>query len=179
MQKLMMSKAIMNKHNQIPRGQNPTGISESINVQEFSSPNAKYNLPEGLLSEQPISSPKSTETPTTDAIKKSKLPDAIKKLMLENPIAPQQQSTSVLSDELIEKASRLMNKPEKVQPKVSAPSSSLDMNHISMMIKEAVNEALEQNGLLVESVEKTNDTFSFRVGQHIFEGKISKVKKVK
>ena len=49
MQKLMISKEIMNKHNQIPRGQNPTGISESINVQEFTTPNAKYNLPDSLL----------------------------------------------------------------------------------------------------------------------------------
>ena len=81
MQKLMISKEIMNKHNQIPRGQNPTGISESINVQEFTTPNAKYNLPDSLLAEQQISLPKSTETPTTDAIKKSKLPDAIKRLM--------------------------------------------------------------------------------------------------
>lgn len=179
MQKLMISKALMDKHNQIPRGQNPTSISESINVQDFSAPQAKYNLPDGLLSEQPVSSPKSTETPTTDAIKKSKLPDAIKKLMLENPINPPQQPTSVLSDELIEKASRLMNKPEKIQPKPSTQSTSLDMNHISMLVKQAVNEALEQNGLLVESVEKSNDTFSFRVGQHVFEGKITKVKKVK
>jgi hypothetical protein len=72
-----------------------------------------------------------------------------------------------------------MNKPEKVQPKVATPTSSIDMNHISMLVKQAVNEALEQNGLLVESVEKSNDTFSFRVGQHVFEGKITKVKKVK
>ncbi len=179
MQKLMISKEIMNKHNQIPRGQNPTGISESINVQEFTTPNAKYNLPDSLLAEQQISSPKSSETPTTEAIKKSKLPDSIKRLMLENPINPPQKPTSVLSDELIEKASRLMNKPEKVQPKVATPSSSIDMNHISMLVKQAVNEALEQNGLLVESVEKSNDTFSFRVGQHVFEGKITKVKKVK
>jgi hypothetical protein len=53
------------------------------------------------------------------------------------------------------------------------------MRQLSKLVKEAVNSALEENGLLVESTEKSNDTFSFRVGSHIFEGKITKVKKIK
>jgi hypothetical protein len=53
------------------------------------------------------------------------------------------------------------------------------MRQLSKLVKEAVNSALEENGLLIESVEKSNDLFSFRVGQHVFEGKITKVKKVK
>jgi hypothetical protein len=51
--------------------------------------------------------------------------------------------------------------------------------NIKQMVKEAVKEILEESGLLVESESKSNDLFSFRVGQHIFEGKISKIKKVK
>ena len=46
------------------------------------------------------------------------------------------------------------------------------------MISEAVNEALTENGLLVESTEKSNEMFTFRVGKHIFEGKVTKIKKV-
>jgi hypothetical protein len=46
------------------------------------------------------------------------------------------------------------------------------------MINEAVNNALQQNGLLVESSEKANETFSFKVGKHIFEGKVTKIKKL-
>jgi hypothetical protein len=46
------------------------------------------------------------------------------------------------------------------------------------MIKEAVNQALSENGLLVESTEKANETFSFKVGKHIFEGKVTKIKKL-
>ena len=53
------------------------------------------------------------------------------------------------------------------------------MRQLSRLVKEAVNSALEENGLLVESAEKSNDLFSFRVGSHIFEGKITKVKKIK
>jgi hypothetical protein len=66
-----------------------------------------------------------------------------------------------------------------VETKEKVINTSLDMNHISILIKEAVNQALKENGLLVESVENTNDVFSFKVGSHVFEGKVTKVKKLK
>jgi hypothetical protein len=69
-------------------------------------------------------------------------------------------------------------KPESATPKPQASSSSLDYNVIQKMIKEAVNQALSENGLLVESTEKANETFSFKVGKHIFEGKVTKIKKL-
>ena len=31
---------------------------------------------------------------------------------------------------------------------------------------------------MVESTEKSNEMFTFRVGKHIFEGKVTKIKKV-
>ena len=46
------------------------------------------------------------------------------------------------------------------------------------MIEEAVNNALKKNGLLVESTEKSNEVFSFKVGKHVFEGKVTKIKKL-
>ena len=46
------------------------------------------------------------------------------------------------------------------------------------MITEAVNNALKSNGLLTESSEKSNEQFSFKVGKHVFEGKVTKVKKI-
>jgi hypothetical protein len=104
--------------------------------------------------------------------------------MLENPIQSPQQSSPVLSDELIEKASKLMGTTAKkeISPVAAKPvsqSPNFDMRQLSKLVKEAVNSALEENGLLIESVERSNDLFSFRVGQHVFEGKITKVKKVK
>jgi hypothetical protein len=45
------------------------------------------------------------------------------------------------------------------------------------MVSQAVNEALEENGLLIESTEKSNEMFSFKVGKHIFEGRVTKIKK--
>jgi hypothetical protein len=90
-----------------------------------------------------------------------------------------------ISNELIEKASRLMKKqdsnyiPESAKEKVSPPqTSSIDYDLIQEMIEEAVNKALRKNNLLIESTEKTNEQFSFRVGKHVFEGKVTKVKKI-
>jgi hypothetical protein len=45
-------------------------------------------------------------------------------------------------------------------------------------MKEVVQEVLKENGLLTESETKSNEVFKFRVGQHIFEGKLVKVKKI-
>lgn len=179
MQKLMVSKAIMDKHNQIPRGQNPVQLPDT-SLQEFSAPQAKYNIPNNIVSESSFKSTKEVSNPSVDAINNSKLPDSIKKLMLENPIIPPQQSSPVLSDELVEKASRLMGKKTPVQPVVESNSTpNIDLSSINKLVKQAVNEALRENGLLVESTEKTNESFSFRVGSHIFEGKVTKVKKIK
>lgn len=100
---------------------------------------------------------------------------------MENPIVPPQQSSPVLSDELVEKASRLMGKkPQQTQTITESNSvSNVDLSSINKLVKQAVNEALRENGLLVEETEKTNESFSFRVGSHIFEGKVTKVKKIK
>ena len=46
------------------------------------------------------------------------------------------------------------------------------------MINEAINKSLKDNGLLVESTESSNEQFSFKVGKHIFEGKVTKIKKI-
>jgi hypothetical protein len=46
------------------------------------------------------------------------------------------------------------------------------------MIESAVNNALKENGLLVESTERANEVFTFKVGKHIFEGKVTKIKKI-
>jgi len=69
--------------------------------------------------------------------------------------------------------------PESAKAKVqSTPSQSLDYNVIQKMITEAVNQALKENGLIAESSEKANELFSFKVGKHIFEGKVTKIKKL-
>jgi hypothetical protein len=197
MSRLVASKAIMdnpkfNKSaNSMNQGLPPTSL------QDFDMPQAKYNIPEEFLQEQQIQQPylsqvpntKPVGVPTVDAIKNSKLPDEIKKLMMEHPISQPQQPQMTLSNDLIERASRLMKEnkggyvPESAKPKqqpvqTQQPAQGIDYKVIQKMINEAVRSALKENGLLLESTEKTNEMFTFRVGKHQFEGRVTKVKKL-
>ncbi len=183
MEKLAVAKAIMDKSDNIKRG-DARNIQSIEPVGDFEIPSAKYNIPNEYMSESIALTQKSPKTPTIDAIKNSKLPEDIKRLMIENPInIPQQNNSVTLSDELVEKASRLMRKDGNPQVK-SEPSKNnltetkIDYKLIQKMIESSVNKALKDNGLLVESTEKSNESFSFRVGKHIFEGKVTKIKKI-
>lgn len=185
--KLMISKKIMERHQTIPRGNSETGSlnQPSVQVENYQAPAAKYNLPEELMVEsQPKPRINSGEPPSRDRILNSKLPDEIKRLMIEHPIAQPVQKGPSLSNELVDKAARLMNSDasgkqlkESVARVQSSPS--VDKNELKNLIKETMSEILEENGLLVESVNNTGELFSFRVGKHIFEGKVHKIKKVK
>ncbi len=204
MQKLAASnvRAIMSQTD-VPRR---TDYSSSNMVQQFDMPQAKYNIPQEFLQEQPSmgQSPqpylselprvntKPVGNPSVDAIKNSKLPEDIKRLMMEHPIAQPQQPEATLSNDLIERASRLMKNesggyiPESAKTKTqSAPATQqtsniggVDYKMIQKMINEAVNNALKENGLVMESSEKSNEIFSFKVGKHVFEGKVTKIKKL-
>ena len=188
-QKLMISKKIMEKHNDMGRnGVQSSGGSSSPMVEDYQPIQATYNLPQEFLSEQEVAKPINNGPMTSDRILGSKLPDEIKKLMMEHPI---QQPTmgagsGTLSNELVEKASRLMNTNakgellENKQPQQQRQQSNVgvDANVIRDIVRETVQDVLRENGLLTESETKSNEVFKFRVGQHIFEGKLIRVKKI-
>jgi hypothetical protein len=200
MEKLALSKAIMDKADGIKNSNSMNGGLPPTSLQQFDVPNAKYNIPSEFLQEGPSqqtpylsSAPrentKPVGNPTVDAIKNSKLPDEIKRLMMEHPIGQPQQQPTTISNELIEKASRLMKdnsnnyipdsaKPKQVQTQPIPSVGNIDYNVIQKMITEAVNNALRENGLLMESSEKSNELFTFKVGKHVFEGKVNKIKKM-
>jgi hypothetical protein len=206
MEKLALSKAIMDKadgiksSNSMNGGLPPTSLQQLNSPETFDIPNAKYNIPAEFLQETeqtqqpylsnvPRENTKPVGVPTVDAIKNSKLPDEIKRLMMEHPIGQPQQQSTTISNDVIEKASRLMkaNKegyiPESAKPKQQTQQpqtsvSGIDYKLIKKMINEAVNDALHENGLITESSEKSNEVFSFKVGKHIFEGKVTKIKKL-
>jgi hypothetical protein len=199
MEKLAVSKKIMDAHNRIPTG----GVSPSMNsynspsVENYEPVRGNYNIPQEFLQEsqqidQPYLSsiPKTPTAPqpmTTDRVMASKLPDAIKRLMIEHPIeVPNSMGGgSVLSDELVEKATRLMgtspkgNQPNQVVKEQSQPQSpNFNLKQLKSMLREVVEEVLQENGILSESEQKSNEVFSFKVGKHIFEGKVTKIKKI-
>lgn len=184
-QKLMVSKKIMDRHSQMPRGQVQENISlpSSPQIQDFSPISSNYNLPAEYLSESPT--PKVNQNiPTKDRIINSKLPDDIKRLMLEHPINQPQTNTPTLSNELVEAASRLMRKENgssnsNQTKNLSSTNTTFNMNDIRQVVRETMEEVLRENGLLIEEVNKTNESMRFQVGEHIFEGKIVKIKKTK
>jgi hypothetical protein len=202
MSRLVASKAIMDSPKFGKSNNTMSGGLPPTSLQEFDMPQAKYNIPQEYLQEQPqVQQPYLSElprvntkpvgNPTVDAIKNSKLPDDIKRLMMEHPIAQQQQPEATLSNNLIERASRLMKGndvgyvPESAKPKTQSESSQqtssvsgINYKLIQKMINEAVSNALRENGLLMESSEKSNEIFSFKVGKHVFEGKVTKIKKL-
>lgn len=193
MEKLALSKKIMERSDEIKRGDvRPTTPS----VESFESVNAGYNIPQEYLSEN--MSPKMTDTtvaPTQDRIVNSKLPDEIKRLMIENPIEKPAMSGPTISNDIIEGAQRLMKKDKITDSPTQTTkqtflenhsSSNINMGDIKTMIRDVVRdtvrdvvrEELKQAGMIVESTQNSNETIQFKVGQHLFIGKVTKIKKL-
>ena len=193
MQKLAMSKKIMDASDRIKPGQTQGGLPMSENI------NASYNIPQDMLQSVP-QQPTQQMAPaqqmsqpqpiTEDRIQNSKLPDEIKQLMMEHPI--QQPNFggggTVLSDDVIEGAQRLMGKTpqQTVSENVSLPSPSNNGDLKQMIrdvvrdtVRDVVREELQNAGMLTEGNTKTNESLQLRVGKHVFEGRVTKIKKVK
>ena len=122
-----------------------------------------------------------------DKILNSRLPDEIKKLMIEHPIQQPNSTGPTLSNDLIERASQLMNNGagnsnvSQSNPKEVSQSQSQSQipNNFREVLKEVVTEVLTDSGIISESSTKSNESFSFKVGKHIFEGKVVKIRKTK
>ena len=199
MQRLAVSKKIMERHGEIKRGDaRPT----TPMVETFDSAPAKYNLPEDLLQEN--SQPKQYSDPTQpldqSRIMNSKLPDEIKALMIEQPIVQPNNigGSPSISEEVIQGAQRLMNMGKNNNPEPQTKNvptntnittntpTNINMNEIRSMIRDVVRdtvrdvvrEELKQSGMVVESTTNANETIQFKVGNTVFIGKVTKVKKL-
>ena len=187
--KLMVSKAIMDKHKQMPRAGEGAMVINTPMVENYDAPQATYNLPQEMVQEASVPQQQSRQPMTQDRIMSSKLPDEIKRLMIEHPISqPNSMGGPTLSNDLIDKAARLMNTDargnqvnqpkQRVQEQSQPQSSNFNMKELKSMLREVVEEVLQENGILSESTENANEVFSFKVGKHIFEGKVTKIKKI-
>ena len=185
MEKLMISKAIMQKSDSIKRG----NVSESsydtpraINapqLETFQPVAGNYNIPQEFIQESQVQ--KMPQTAPKDRIVNSKLPDEIKRLMIENPIEQPSSmyGSSVISDEMVERATKLMGTERPKQEQKRVVSESTSNGDLKQMLREVVEEVLRENGVIAESSQKANETIMFKVGEHIFEGKVTKIKKVR
>ena len=190
MAKLAISKKIMDKHQEISRGNvNGTTNYNAPMVENYEAVPATYNIPQEYASETTLSEVRQPELPTQDRILNSKLPDEIKKLMIENPIAQASSpgTTNVLSNEIIEGAQKLMGTtPKKQNQPQSNNVSGIDMNALKTMIRDTVRdtvrdvvrEELSKSGMIVENEQKTNEQLTLKVGKHLFEGRVTKIKKI-
>jgi len=201
MQRLAVSKKIMERSEQI-KSVDTRKINAPM-VEEFESVNAKYNLPQELISEQ--TQQKSFHDPTKpldeNRIINSKLPDEIKRLMIEQPIVQPSgiNGSANISEEVIQGAQRLMNlnsskisdNPTVVSEQINIPqqmngSSNVSVSEIKTMlrdivrdtVRDVVREELKEAGMLVESTSNSNEVIQFKVGQHLFIGKVTKIKKL-
>lgn len=180
MQKLAVAKKIMEVHDKKPRG---SSIEQTYTepIPNIPEENIKYNIPTQPETKMP-------RQVNEDSIIKSKLPDEIKRLMIENPIDIPTMGGPILSDDIIEGATRLMgNTPKReviIEKEVEQKSYNGDLKQmirdvVRDTVRDVVKEELQKAGLIIESTQKTNETMTIKVGSHIFEGTVNKIKKVK
>ena len=179
MKKLVQAKKVMNKVDggDYQRGQ----VNESMLL---SSPEDVMNNTEYQSNPtRPIGSP------SIDRIQNSKLPDAIKRAMIESPI--QQMNQISLNDTLdmdfIKGAKRLMEQEgvatrPSAQPKQTIVNNNIDMNAIAVLIENTVRKVMDEklNQILTASTTSSiNENLVLKVGDSIFKGKITGVNKAK
>ena len=177
MSKLVQAKKVMNKVD--------GGDYERGHINEA----ALYsNNDESTMTQEPQNPTRSFGTPSIDKIQNSKLPDAIKKAMMENPI-PQISLNDTLDMDFIKGAKRLMeqegvstkkqpNQPQRQQPM----SGNIDMNAIAVLIENTVRKVMDEklNQILTaQTTSSINENLVLKVGDSIFKGKITGVNKAK
>ena len=124
-----------------------------------------------------------------DKIQNSKLPDAIKKAMMENPIQ-QISLNDTLDMDFVKGAKRLMEqegvvtkKQQPQQRQSSVPTGgNIDMNAIAILIENTVRKVMDEklNQILTAQTTSTiNENLVLKVGDSIFKGKITGVNKAK
>ena len=198
-QSLINAKKVMNK---VDGGNIPSGnislpqgnINEAIAQIPQNTPQLP-NVDTDMSSARKDMSPKSNMT--EDRINNSKLPDAIKKLMISNPIPDVPMGSSMgLSEEFIGGVKEAMNKqdiptsPQNLQQTISESilptktKNKMTKSSLKSIIRESVKELIDEavDTKINESVNlktDTNENFSFRVGDKMFYGKITSTKQVK
>jgi hypothetical protein len=179
MKRLVQAKKVMNKVD--------GGNYERGNIDE----NILFSSPDELMGEQtkqPSNVTRQMGVATPDRINNSKLPDAIKRAMIENPI-PQISLNDTLDMDFIKGAKRLMEqegvgtKKQGVTPfSKQQPQSNVDMNAMAVLIENAVRKVMDEKLTQILSASTTasiNENLVLKVGDSIFKGKITGVNKAK
>jgi hypothetical protein len=176
MQKLVMAKKVMNKVE--------TGDFEKGHVNE----DIIRSNPEDVVQTM-VGVPKNTQpNVSVNKIMESKLPDAVKRAMIENPIQ-QISLTDSLDLNFVEKTKKLMEAEgvsTKSKPKTQQSSSNVDINQlkpiIENIVRKTVTEILDTKLNQILTAQQTlsiNENLVLKVGDSVFKGKITGVNKSK
>jgi len=178
MSKLVQAKKIMNKVDggDYKRGQ----IDESLLLSD----SAEY------VTNESVKAPtKQAAAPSVDRINNSKLPDAIKKAMIEHPIEqmPSISLSETLDMDFVKGARRLMEQEgvssKKPQPQQrQSVGGNIDMTALAALVENTVRKVMDEklNQLLTAQQTQTiSENLVLKVGDSVFKGKITGVNKSK
>ena len=180
MQRLVQAKKVMNKVQ--------TGDFERGNVNE----DILRSNPEDIISTMDTNPIRQPQTPNLQKIQESKLPEAIKRAMIENPI-PQISLSDSLDLNFVEKTKKLMES-EGVSTKKSSTQKSSESNInssdlvkqltpiIENIVRKTVVEIMDSKLNQILTAQQTmsiNENLVLKVGDSVFKGKITGVNKSK
>ena len=180
MMKLVQAKKVMNK---VDGGNYERGhVNENVlrsNPEDFM----------GEMQQMPVANtrPVNNGELNVSKIQSSKLPEAIKKAMMENPIQ-QISLNDTLHMDFVKGAKRLMEQegvsPKKQiqQPQRQSSGGNIDMNAIAVLIENTVRKVMDEklNQILTASqTSSINENLVLKVGDSVFKGKITGVNKAK
>jgi hypothetical protein len=180
MQRLVQAKKVMNKVQ--------TGDFERGNVNE----DILRSNPEDIISTMDTNPIRQPQTPNLQKIQESKLPEAIKRAMIENPI-PQISLSDSLDLNFVEKTKKLMES-EGVSTKKSSTQKSSESNInssdlvkqltpiIENIVRKTVVEIMDTKLNQILTAQQTlsiNENLVLKVGDSVFKGKITGVNKSK
>lgn len=179
MMKLVQAKKVMNKVE--------TGSFERGNVNESILRSDPDELSE-QYSQQPQVRQQQTQQTNVNRIMESKLPDAIKRAMIENPI-PQISLNDSLDINFVERTKKLMEsegvaikKPTSKQQNNQSYNNSDLIPLIENIVRKTVIEIMDAKLTQLLTAQQTlsiNENLVLKVGDSIFKGKITGVNKSK
>lgn len=183
MRKLVSAKKVMDKVE--------TGNFERGNINEDI---IKSDPDDIIKSNVQTTNKRMSNTPNADLINQSKLPDVIKKAMIENPI-PQITLNDKIDMDMFEGAKKLMeregmiskpNKNNKTSSTTVIPNTSDLVNTLTPIIENIIRKTLDEivdkklNQILTaQQTASINENLVLKVGDSIFKGKITGVNKSK
>ncbi len=176
MQRLVQAKKVMNK---VDGGNYERG---HVNETMLRSTPEELNIPE-------MSTPQQKPAQyTSNKVMESKLPEAIKRAMIENPI-PQISLSDSLDMDFVKNTKKLMEaegvatKPKQTpSQRATSQPSNIDMNEIAIIIENTVRKVLDEKLNQILTAQQTlsiNENLVLKVGDSVFKGKITGVNKSK